>query len=209
VRHRAPRAPQRCPWNRHLGELAAVEMVPHGLAGDQRRAQPGHRAGYHGAVRAQRQPGRVGFESGQQCLAVRAGRRAGLALQPPRGSQVEPGRRAGRSRHHEQVRPGGPDNRAGDVGRRLAPDHHVGLVRGEHRPHPLAAADLEPQVDARVRAEERGELIRQQVLARGCHRRDTDPAALRVRPGPGGGQRLLMQAEDLPRVPGVGLPGPG
>jgi hypothetical protein len=206
VRHNAPRAAQRRARHRDGDELTAVEVAPDRLPRREGGPEPGHGAGDHGAAGAEGQPGRVGVEPGEHRLAVRARGRARLPLQPPGGGEVEALRRRGRGDHHEQVGADRPDNGVRDAGRRPAADHHVGLVRGEHRPDPFAAADLEAQVHPGVRAEKRAELARQQVLPRGRHRRHPDPAMLRVAAGASGGQRLRVQAEDLPRVAGVGLP---
>ena len=57
--------------------------------------------------------------------------------------------------------------------------------------------------------DERGERGRQQVLARGADRGDPHPAALRVAVAAGGGESLLVQAEDGTGVDGIRLAGGG
>jgi len=95
------------------------------------------------------------------------------------------------------------------VAGRAAADHQVGLVRGEQFPEPLAAAHLQAEVDGGVVGEERGEHGGEQVFPGGGRRGDPDPAALGVAVAAGGGQPLLVQAEDGPGVAGIGLAGGG
>jgi hypothetical protein len=216
VRDRAPGPAQRRAGHEDLGQFPGFQVLPYRFSGSEGDAQARDGPGDHRAARAEGEPGRVGFERGEKLFAVSAGRRSRLALKPADGAkQRRPACccyqlcHLGGGHDDEQVRAGRGDNRVGDMDRRPAADDQVGLVRVEHRPDPLTAADLQPEVDVRVSGQERRERAGQEMLPRGRDGRDPDPSVPGVVPGPGGDEGFLVEAEDLASIAHVGPSGLG